>query len=177
MTGFVYAIEGPEGLVKIGHSVDPVKRARDIRSCSAGPVRLLGMARGDRVHEADLHELAAGERVRGEWFRKGRVISLFLSMLPAPRRIQNRCRQRHAPVRNPDLGLIKRIRQRLQAVQLSPRAASLKAGGSAGLVRKIIDGSVVSPRSDTMANLARVLKTTPDWLLNGGPERPGGGVT
>lgn len=79
--GYVYAIESGDA-VKIGFAHDPVRRLAELNVGSPGTHRLLGYARGTKEHERELHRMACGERIRGEWFRKGRVISLFLAHLP-----------------------------------------------------------------------------------------------
>lgn len=67
--------------------------------------------------------------------------------------------------------LIERIEKRLAVVGLKPRRASELAGLSPSFVRDILDGSVRNPRGDTLAALAEVLKTTPEWLQHErGPE-------
>jgi hypothetical protein len=81
MTGYVYAIECDD-LIKVGFSHSPVKRLKQLQTGSSKAYRLIGYARGTKVHEQELHTLAAAEGFRGEWFRKGRVISLFLEHLP-----------------------------------------------------------------------------------------------
>lgn len=81
MTGYVYAIECGD-LVKIGFSTDPKKRLRILSTGAPEACKLIGYAEGTIRHETEIHFLAAKERVRGEWFRKGPVVSLFLSMLP-----------------------------------------------------------------------------------------------
>ena len=65
-----------------------------------------------------------------------------------------------------------RIRQRLDALKLSARAASLQAGGSVDLLRMILNGRTSFPRADSLEKIAKVLQTTPDWLLYGDP-KPG----
>jgi phage repressor protein C with HTH and peptisase S24 domain len=64
-----------------------------------------------------------------------------------------------------------RIRQRLDDLQLSERAASLQATGSDATIRMIRSGKSANPRADTIAKLARVLQTTEQWLLTG--DEPG----
>ena len=63
--------------------------------------------------------------------------------------------------------LADRIDRRLKKVGLSARAASLKAGLSDAFVRNILQGKSQSPRAENFEALARVLKTTPSWLLKG----------
>lgn len=65
-------------------------------------------------------------------------------------------------------GTIKdRIQQRLEAVGLSARAASLKATGSDGTIRNILTDKSADPRLGTLQKLAPVLDTTVEWLLYG----------
>jgi hypothetical protein len=58
--------------------------------------------------------------------------------------------------------LVDRIEERLQALGLSDRKASLKATGRPDLIRDIRRGKV--PLSDKMGALARALETTADYL-------------
>lgn len=52
--GFVYAMLLHDGIVKIGYSCDPQRRARELRA------RLLGFCPGSFLHEREIHfELAA----------------------------------------------------------------------------------------------------------------------
>lgn len=83
MTGYVYAVQSGDA-VKIGWAKDPVRRLAELNVGSPERHLLLGFARGTKEHERELHKLCAKERIRGEWFRKGRVVSLFLDHLPPP---------------------------------------------------------------------------------------------
>lgn len=65
-------------------------------------------------------------------------------------------------------GLIDRINQRLAAVGLRPRTASLRAGLGPDAIRSIQRGKSQYPRTDTLAKLAPVLKTTLEYLSTGG---------
>ncbi|MCZ6845586.1 MAG: hypothetical protein O7F69_06760 [Alphaproteobacteria bacterium] len=70
-------------------------------------------------------------------------------------------------------GLIDRISQRLAAVGLKPRTASLRAGLGADAIRSIQRGKSQYPRTDTLAKLAPVLGTTLEYLSTGnGPAEP-----
>jgi phage repressor protein C with HTH and peptisase S24 domain len=60
--------------------------------------------------------------------------------------------------------LVDRIKQRLAALGLSMRDASIKATGSAETIRAIVNGKSQNPRVDTLAKIAETLQTTPEWL-------------
>lgn len=60
-----------------------------------------------------------------------------------------------------------RIAARLEALKLSPREASLKAGLNTHFLQAILSGKSESPRADNLGKLARALETTPQWLLDG----------
>ncbi len=62
---------------------------------------------------------------------------------------------------------IARIEQRLKELSLSPRAASLQAGGSADLIRGLTRGGNRSVRGDHLVGLARVLNVSESWLVTG----------
>lgn len=68
--GFVYFVEAPElGLIKIGYSLNPERRLRDLRWILPCEVRLLGSRRGSIWVEQELQAEVAEHRVRSEWFR------------------------------------------------------------------------------------------------------------
>ncbi len=67
--------------------------------------------------------------------------------------------------------LISRISERLEALKISPRAASLHVSDNPDLIRNILRGKSESPRIDTLEKIAAVLQTTTDWLTGKG-ERP-----
>jgi len=71
-------------------------------------------------------------------------------------------------------GLIDRINERLRALGLKPRTASLRAGLGADAIRSIQRGKSQYPRTDTLAKLAPVLGTTLEYLSTGsGPAELG----
>jgi phage repressor protein C with HTH and peptisase S24 domain len=66
-----------------------------------------------------------------------------------------------------DSGLKRRLRRRLEELGLSPRAASLQAGGSPDLIRGILRGSNRTLRGDNLLKVAGVLGVSANWLLTG----------
>jgi SOS-response transcriptional repressor LexA len=60
-----------------------------------------------------------------------------------------------------------RIQQRIKALGISERAASIKAVGNAELLRNIRRGKSMSPHSGSLTKLARVLGVSETWLLTG----------
>lgn len=67
----------------------------------------------------------------------------------------------------PDETLKTRIEQKLAERDMSARAASLEAGGSPDLLRPLLTGRTESLRMNHLVALAKVLDTTPEWLLTG----------
>jgi len=65
----------------------------------------------------------------------------------------------------PDNDIYERIRQRLKALDLSERKASMMAAGNPELIRNIRRGKSMSPRSGNLVKLARVLEVSESWLL------------
>lgn len=62
--------------------------------------------------------------------------------------------------------LISRINERLEALNLSPRAASLRVSSNADLVRGILRaGDAANPTQETLSKVAQALETTTDYLL------------
>jgi phage repressor protein C with HTH and peptisase S24 domain len=62
--------------------------------------------------------------------------------------------------------LISRIKQRLTETGKTPARVSIDATGAKETLRKILDGTTKNPRIDTIYKIARVLETTPEWLLD-----------
>lgn len=60
-----------------------------------------------------------------------------------------------------------RIAQRLKDLELSPHAASLKAGLNTHFLQAVLSGKSESPRGDNLTKLARALETTAQWLMDG----------
>ena len=65
-----------------------------------------------------------------------------------------------------------RIRARLEALELTPRAASLRAGRQPFAVRDILSGKNCNPKADLILDLARARVCSADYLL-GLAEIPG----
>jgi len=65
-----------------------------------------------------------------------------------------------------------RIRARLEALELTPRAASLRANRQPFAVRDILSGKNSNPKADLILDLARALVCSADYLL-GLAETPG----
>ena len=58
-----------------------------------------------------------------------------------------------------------RIRARLDTLELTPRAASLRAGRQPFAVRDILSGKNSNPKADLILDLARALVCSSDYLL------------
>mgnify|MGYP000965547391 FL=1 len=67
-------------------------------------------------------------------------------------------------------GLHDRIRQRLGALDMTPEAASKKAGLDKTYLRKLFERPGSSPRTDTLGAIAKALDTTVERLMN--PQEP-----
>lgn len=73
----------------------------------------------------------------------------------------------HMTGTDPHDGLEQRITERLLEVGLTPRAASLEAGGGPDMIRNIIRGRSKAPRAESLVRLAAVLRVSVDWLMTG----------
>lgn len=66
---YVYFIQdGRKGAVKIGMTVDPEKRLRDLQTGNPRTLRIRHVIPGDRSTEKALHARFEPARIRGEWF-------------------------------------------------------------------------------------------------------------
>jgi hypothetical protein len=83
MVGAVYAIRNDDrSVVKIGWSFDPLRRLQQLQTGSVDSLRLVAFIGASKKVEAELHELFADSRIRGEWFddRDRDVSGLFLEL-------------------------------------------------------------------------------------------------
>lgn len=59
-----------------------------------------------------------------------------------------------------------RIKERLDALGISPRAASLRVGSNPDLIRGLTrEGIEPNPTAETLNKLAAALETSPEWLM------------
>ena len=73
-SGYVYWIQCDGGPIKIGFSVNPEKRLRELQAANPYPLRILGTVRALKDDERDLHLRFAQHRVRGEWFAPTKAV-------------------------------------------------------------------------------------------------------
>jgi hypothetical protein len=68
--GYVYLLGSPEdpGVVKIGFSVNPTRRLKEIQRDNGHPLTLMGMLPGTRADEKAMHARFREHRKMGEWF-------------------------------------------------------------------------------------------------------------
>lgn len=59
-----------------------------------------------------------------------------------------------------------RVRERLKALNKTPRAASVDAGLHPDTIRNVLRERSVKPRADSLAKLARALECSVDWLID-----------
>jgi hypothetical protein len=77
--GQVYFVRrGIDGPVKIGTSVDPQQRLRQLQTACAEKLVLLGTVAGGATLERSIHEFCSAFRMEGEWFQPHhRVLALI----------------------------------------------------------------------------------------------------
>lgn len=79
----IYFIE-TQGMVKIGHSVDPQKRFTMLATGCPSRCALIGVVHGGREEEKALHKQFSGLHSHGEWFRFERPINDYLTKHAVP---------------------------------------------------------------------------------------------
>ena len=86
-TGYVYLIAAPEGLFKIGRSVNPARRLREVLCGSSGDQLLTAIPSAEPGWlERYLHRAFSHRRVRREWFRLSEdEVGLILAIPAAAR--------------------------------------------------------------------------------------------
>lgn len=70
--------------IKIGVSVNVLVRLVNMRAHCPYELKLLKAAPGDAHLEIELHQRFAGDRVRGEWFRRSPELLAYIDALPSP---------------------------------------------------------------------------------------------
>lgn len=81
---WVYAVQCTETLrVKIGVSVDPIRRFYSLQVGSPTDLKLVALVPGDDATEAGIHAEVSNSRIKGEWFEMndetaGRVLRMEL---------------------------------------------------------------------------------------------------
>lgn len=79
-TGFVYFIQGKKTRrVKIGFSVNPTERLRDLQCGSPDKLVLLGCVHGTVKTERELHKKFAHLHSHGEWFECDTELAQFIA--------------------------------------------------------------------------------------------------
>lgn len=81
MSGFIYAIGAANGLVKVGFTTNLKARLSHLRANNAEELDPIGHIKAEKEQERRLHYILYPEHVRGEWFRRGPVVSKFLCIL------------------------------------------------------------------------------------------------
>jgi hypothetical protein len=77
--GYVYVIASEDNKrVKIGHSIDPLRRIRTMQYGSSQRLRLIGAFPGGKSDEETLHSLLRDVQVHGEWFDCNEELLAFL---------------------------------------------------------------------------------------------------
>ncbi len=80
--GFVYFIGAKDGdTIKIGFSVNPESRIRQVQSGNPERLSVLFQFRGHKDTEQCLHRLFGPSRLSGEWFGNAEAIRSFARML------------------------------------------------------------------------------------------------
>ncbi len=85
---FVQLVSGSRTLVKIGRSVDPIKRIRQLRTSAPYGLRVLGVmpCMNDVESEKIIHQKFASQRVsrKNEWFRVSVPLLLYINLVSDP---------------------------------------------------------------------------------------------
>jgi hypothetical protein len=80
----VYFALAPNGLVKIGYSLNPLSRIKGLRCESSTPLKLLAVIDGDKEEERRTHMRFGKYYFRGEWFFYRGSLKRFIQRQPLP---------------------------------------------------------------------------------------------
>lgn len=119
--GYVYFVQAKRcRLIKIGFSVDPLARLRDLQGMSPDQLILLVTTRGSIDDEQRYHVEFAKFRKHGEWFRPARALLDHIDTLLRVREVTR-------PRKHPAIGSV-RI-NRLTGLPRDPAPARATRGG------------------------------------------------
>lgn len=66
---YVYFLQAEgDGLIKIGRTINPDKRVRELQTLAPSPLKLLALVEGGKDREREIHEMFVDARSHGEWF-------------------------------------------------------------------------------------------------------------
>jgi hypothetical protein len=83
VNGYVYFIQSSDGLLKIGHSTNPIRRYEYLSSRSSSKLTHLGCVPGGFEEERMFHNLIGGKPVQGrEWFNASAESLAAVKTLP-----------------------------------------------------------------------------------------------
>ncbi len=123
------------GTVKIGHSVEPLARLKEIQTGHPFGLKLEAVMPGNHEQERALHGRFADDRLKGEWFTITEMIELIMKNNPPPP-------PTHIPTRE-------EVRARLKpfpVIQpIAPKAASWSRGGGSYLAKRVKAGDIHFP--------------------------------
>lgn len=84
-SAFVYFIQD-DAQVKIGHSVKPRARLRELQCATHRVLKLLATCKGGQQRERLLHKKFAKYRVKGEWFKLSLPIATYIDQIKSVHR-------------------------------------------------------------------------------------------
>jgi hypothetical protein len=141
-------------VVKIGSSVSPHDRLREIQIGCATPLTVEGVMPGGAAEERALHRNFADERIRGEWFYITPAIEALIAANPAPPPV---ARVRAVRKANPPIKFGETARQYGQRIADEKLAAACEAG-SRWLEAQAVAGRIHFPfRTEERKRLIRRL--------------------
>lgn len=150
----VYFIRGRDA-IKIGFSLEPRLRLRELQTSHSEPLELLGIMDGNPDVERGLHERFAALRRSGEWFEASEALLTFVaenSSLPPPASKRQRAQSKF------DKGAASKILIEFLTARHPDRTAeavSEATGINKGTIRSWLNrGSL--PAADTVLTLVEV---------------------
>jgi hypothetical protein len=75
----IYFVGPDDGDIKIGITTNLPKRLCSLRTGSSKPLRTLLVIPGTQYDERELHRRFAADRLRGEWFKRSKLIMEFIN--------------------------------------------------------------------------------------------------
>lgn len=77
----IYFIGNERGQIKIGYSVRPFDRLKNLQTSSPDKLKILALMPGDKDKERALHLKYAEYHIQGEWFGANKELTLEINVL------------------------------------------------------------------------------------------------
>lgn len=182
----VYFIQSSEGSIKIGYSQNIQKRLKSLQTNHSSSLQLLGIIKGDKQKEKEIHNLFKNSRIKGEWFFPSYQVLKFikenttLDLVDSTDKIDHNNRYTTEQIvikMGKDIETL-RLQKNITRVNLSKESGlSINAirhleSGKAATIKTLVAVMIILGKMDWLLNVAPIISINPLHMgTNGKPRR------